>query len=98
MLPQPTDAFDWVQAAGGPALICRPLAPPAPHLLTTRAWTLGSRAGEESNDGWAQVAGAMHVDRPHLVRVHQVHGAHVLVRRATQTAARPGEPTSRPDA
>src|SRR5213594_1066934 len=97
MLPQPTDAFDWVQAAGSPALVCRPLAGLAPHLFTTRGWALGSRTGEDSGDAWDQVAAAMQVDRSQLVRVHQVHGASVVVRRANQPAA-PAVPASRPDA
>src|SRR5439155_4880985 len=97
MLPQPTDAFDWVQASGGPALVCRPLASLAPHLFTTRGWALGSRTGADSGDAWDQVAAAMQVDRSHLVRVHQVHGASVVVRRANQPAA-PAVPASRPDA
>jgi polyphenol oxidase len=97
MLPQPTDAFDWVQAAGGPALVCRPLASLAPHLFTTRGWALGSRTGEDGGGAWDQVAAAMQVDRSHLVRVHQVHGTTVVVRRANQTAA-PAVPAARPDA
>src|SRR5437867_1992158 len=97
MPPQPTDAFEWMQAAAGAALVCRPLARLAPHLFTTRGWTLGSRAGDDG-DAWDQVAAAMHVDRIHLVRVHQVHGATVVVRRAHQTPARPAVTASRPDA
>ena len=97
MLPQPTDAFDWVQASGGPALVCRPLASLAPHLFTTRGWALGSRTGQDSGEAWDQVAAAMQVDRSHLVRVHQVHGASVVVRRANQAAA-PAVPAARPDA
>lgn len=99
MLPQPTDAFEWMQAAAGPALVCRPLARLAPHLFTTRGWALGSRAGDDDGgDAWDQIAAAMHVDRSHLVRVHQVHGANVVVRRARQTPARPAVTSSRPDA
>src|SRR5712692_5381608 len=96
MPPQPTDAFEWMQAAAGPALVCRPLARLAPHLFSTRGWALGSRAGNDG-DGWDQVAAAMHVDRSHLVRVHQVHGASVVVRHAHQTA-RPAVTCARPDA
>lgn len=97
MPPQPTDAFEWMQASTGAALVCRPLARLAPHLFTTREWTLGSGAGDDG-DAWDQVAAAMHVDRSHLVRVHQVHGASVVVRRAHQTPARPAITSSRPDA
>ncbi len=78
-----------MQAAPGPALVCRPLAALAPHLFTTRAWRLGSiaaGAGAETADGWAQVAAAMGVEAGRLVRVAQVHG--VAVSRAGQQAPR----------
>ena len=97
MLPQPTDAFEWVQAAGGPALVCRPLARLATHIFTTREWPLGSRAAD-SEDAWGEIAAAMQVDRSHLVRVHQVHGAGVVVRRARDASASPAGASSRPDA
>jgi YfiH family protein len=88
-LPQPNDAFAWVQAAGLPALVCRPLAEIAPHLFTTRGWPLGSRAPETPADAsnpltdarWMDVATAMDVDAAHLVRVRQVHGTMVVVAR-----------------
>jgi hypothetical protein len=80
MRPQPSDGFVWVQAAGGPALVCGPLRPLADHLFTTREWALGSGAG--TDEEWRPVAAALGVDLPHLVRVHQVHGATVLVQRA----------------
>ena len=44
MKPQPSGGFEWVQAAGGPALVCGALRPFADHLFTTREWALGSRA------------------------------------------------------
>jgi purine-nucleoside/S-methyl-5'-thioadenosine phosphorylase / adenosine deaminase len=81
MKPQPSDGFEWVQATGGPALVCRALRPLADHLFTTRQWTLGSPA-EATDEDWRPVAAAAGVDRDHLVRMHQVHGASVLVRRA----------------
>ncbi len=80
MRPQPNDGFAWVQAAGGPALVCGPMRPLADHLFTTRVWALGSGSGEDQE--WAPVAAALGVDPAHLVRVHQVHGAAVVVRRA----------------
>jgi purine-nucleoside/S-methyl-5'-thioadenosine phosphorylase / adenosine deaminase len=79
MRPQPNDGFVWVQAAGGPALVCGPLRPMADHLFTTRAWALGSGSGGDQE--WAPVAAALSVDLAHLVRVRQVHGAAVAVRR-----------------
>jgi YfiH family protein len=92
MKPQPSDGFEWVQAAGGPALVCSALRPLADHLFTTRAWALGSRSPAESED-WRPVAVSLGVDAAHLVRMHQVHGATVVVRR-------PGdrEPDALPDA
>src|SRR5437899_6395119 len=77
MRPQPSDGFVWVQAAGGPALVCGPLRPLADHLFTTREWALGSGSG--TDEEWAPVAAAMGVDPRHLVRVHQVHGSAVVV-------------------
>jgi YfiH family protein len=73
-LPQPNGAFEWLQAAAGPALICRPLAADARHLFSTRAWPLG--AGEQR---WSDVAEALGIRPSHLVRVRQVHGASVRV-------------------
>jgi YfiH family protein len=74
MLPQPSDGFAWVQAAPGAALVCRALEPFAAHLFSTREWKLGSTA---EHDGWLEVAAAMDVEGPELVRVRQVHGAAV---------------------
>ena len=50
MNSQPNDGFEWVQAAGGPALVCVPLRPFADHLFTTREWALGSPAGGADPD------------------------------------------------
>ncbi len=78
MLPEPTDTFEWVQTPAGPALVCRPLAGIAPHLFTTRGWTLGSRAAA-TDAAWNEVAAAARVAPSHLVRLHQVHGTAVVV-------------------
>jgi purine-nucleoside/S-methyl-5'-thioadenosine phosphorylase / adenosine deaminase len=93
MNSQPNDGFEWVQAAGGPALVCVPLRPFADHFFTTRDWALGSPAGGADAD-WQPVAASLGVDPAHLVRLHQVHGAAVVVRRAGD--GRPVQP--RPDA
>jgi YfiH family protein len=78
MQPQPGDGFMWVQAPGGPALVCRALEPVAAHLFTTREWRLGSTpAGRD--DAWADVAASIGVASHCLSRVHQVHGATVIV-------------------
>src|SRR2546421_11836788 len=80
MRPQPSDGFVWVQAAGGPALVCGPLRTLANHLFTTREWALGSGSG--GDEEWAPVAAAVGVDSSHLVRLRQVHGAAAVILRA----------------
>lgn len=80
--PKPSDGFDWVQAAGGPALVCRSLEPFARHLFTTRDWALGSRSSAAGDAGWDEVASSLDVAPDHLLRLHQVHGATVVVHRA----------------
>jgi YfiH family protein len=94
MKPQPSGGFEWVQAAGGPALVCSALRPYADHLFTTRAWALGSRAQARDED-WAPVAAALGVEA-RLARMHQVHGAAVVVRRSGDASRSAGEPL--PDA
>jgi YfiH family protein len=80
LLPEPNEAFDWVQGGSGPALACRPLAAVAPHLFTTRHWPLGSPiAGNDLPEAWLGVAEAMQVSAGRLVRVQQVHGDAVVV-------------------
>jgi hypothetical protein len=93
MKPQPNDGFEWVQAADGPALVCGALRPFADHLFTTRQWALGSRA-EATEEDWQPVAAAAGVEGDRLVRLRQVHGAAVLVRRAGD----PHPTTMRPEA
>jgi YfiH family protein len=93
MKPQPSGGFEWVQAAGGPALVCGPLRPYADHLFTTRDWALGSRA-EATDEDWRPLATSLGVDPEHLVRLHQVHGAAAVVRRAGERQP----PFPRPDA
>src|SRR5438477_443455 len=79
-LPQPSDSFRWVQGASGPALLCRALEPFADHVITTRSWALGAAGrNSDADSAWAEVAAAL--ARP-LVRVHQVHGAALVIRRA----------------
>ena len=64
----------------------------APHLFTTREWPLGSRPTRATQSG--RLAAALGVDADHFVRMHQVHGAAVVVRRAGD----PPAVTPRPDA
>ncbi len=94
LLPKPNDGFGWVQAAAGPALVCHALQPLAAHLFTTRQWMLGSARAGPRDEGWDEVARSMSVAPRQLVRVHQVHGAAVVVRRRTDA----GDPDSVPDA
>src|SRR5256885_1455419 len=82
--PRPDAAFEWVETAGGPALVCQPLAIVARHLYTVRSWRLGAGAGNRDPAAWADVAHAMDVEPNDLRRVHQVHGADVIVSRADQ--------------
>jgi purine-nucleoside/S-methyl-5'-thioadenosine phosphorylase / adenosine deaminase len=79
--PQPTDAFAWVQAAGGPALVCTQVEPYARHLFTSRQWLLGAAANGKSPAAWLEVARAIGVNAEQLARIHQVHGAHGVVAR-----------------
>jgi hypothetical protein len=90
---QPNEGFEWVQAAGGPALVSVALRPFADHLFTTRDWALGSHTGGADAD-WEPVARSLGVNPAQLVRLHQVHGASVVVRRSGD--GRPLQP--RPDA
>lgn len=92
MPPQPRDGFIWVDRPAGPALVCAPLEPFAANVFTTRPWPLGSPAGGDR--AWEDVAGALHVDSAHLVRLHQVHGAGIVLHRAGELP--PGLP--RPEA
>lgn len=94
MLPEPSDGFAWVQAPGGPALVCRALEPVAVHLFTTRDWPLGSAPVTHRDEAWSDVASAVDVDPNQLVRLHQVHGAAVVVARADS----PRAPADLPDA
>src|SRR5262245_30074236 len=78
-LPQPSDGFEWVQASAGPALRAAPLGQIADHIFTTCRWRLGASMERESGDGWMDVAAAMAVGATRLARLHQVHGAAVVV-------------------
>ena len=80
ILPSPPESFAWTEHAGGPALVCAPLAEVAAHFLTTRAWPLGTRGRERTGeDPWRPVADAAGVDVERLIRVRQVHGISVAV-------------------
>jgi hypothetical protein len=72
--------------------VCLALDEVAAHVMTTRAWRLGARSADDSADAWADVAQAMKVDPTALLRVHQIHGSAVAVRRGGQKAGRPDQP------
>src|SRR6059036_147865 len=92
-LPETTGTFRWTQTPSGPALVSDALAPFAMHLFTTRPWTLGTSVAGDHAEGWREVAAAVHVDPGDLVRVHQVHGASVVVvRRRGAGEGAPGLP------
>jgi polyphenol oxidase len=77
VLPQPNDGFAWAQAEARPALVCRALEAYASHLFTTRAWPLGDPDADR-DAAWGDVARAVGVEPPQLVRAQQVHGAQVI--------------------
>jgi len=77
VLPKPSDGFAWVQAAPGPALVCRALEPYAAHLFTTQSWPLGTASDGDRTAAWADVTDALGAGAD-LVRVHQVHGVRVV--------------------
>jgi purine-nucleoside/S-methyl-5'-thioadenosine phosphorylase / adenosine deaminase len=81
MKPQLAEDFEWMDLPGGRALVCRPLASHAPHVFTTRGWALGSPDASDQSEAWAAVASALNVPTTRLIRMRQVHGAAVVVRR-----------------
>jgi YfiH family protein len=84
MLPELAPGFKWIQSAAGPALVCTELQQYADHFFTTRSWTLGSAADRDCVEGWHEVAGALGLTGPALLRARQVHGAAVVVHRRGQ--------------
>ncbi len=78
ILPSPGNGFEWRETPFGPALVCTALETFAPHLFTTRAWTLGQKA-DAGEAGWVDVAAAFGLGRALLLRLRQVHGAAACV-------------------
>jgi YfiH family protein len=81
MPPKVGDDFEWVQASWGPMLRARALSRVS-HGWTTRQLALRGSA-EQEQAGWDGIAHAVELDRDHLVRLRQVHGAEVHVADAT---------------
>ena len=84
-LPVVDNAFEWQQAPWGQALVCRPLSKVARHLFTTRHLQLTGA------DGWSALAASLGVAPGRIVRLHQVHGASVVVVKAAAAASPPVE-------
>lgn len=76
ILPRPDTAFAWRETAWGAALVCLPLEAVAPHLFTSRRWSLGQVAVE---GGWTEVTVAFGAAPSDLLRLRQVHGRAVVV-------------------
>ena len=72
--PQPSEGFEWTQAAWGPVLRCRPLAGIADHFFTAADLEL-----RDSRDEWEAVARQIGLDFDRVLLLRQVHGAHVAV-------------------
>src|SRR6266545_227370 len=79
-LPQPSDGFEWTQAAWGEVLRCRPLLDLADHLFTARTLRL-----RNDPDEWDQVAASLGIAASHLLLIRQVHRADVAIARRGRT-------------
>jgi YfiH family protein len=88
-LPQPGDAFEWTDEFGRAALVCRPLAPFAHHIFTSRLWPLATPAGADAAETWNGIAHAIGADGSRLLRARQVHGAAVVAHREGEAIGRP---------
>src|SRR4029450_11748982 len=85
--------FKWSETRARTALVCHPLESLARHAFTTRPWHLGSGSHESAATGWGEGAKAIEGEWGRVVRMHQVHGATVVV----QHAGRPITPTTDAD-
>lgn len=83
--PRLDEAFTWTRTAWGLGLTCAPLARIARHCFTTRALPLDGDL-ERVSEAWTLAAGEVGVDPTRLVRLKQVHGAHVVVASREQTS------------
>src|SRR5689334_4541442 len=82
-LPDVPSDFYWTQQPWGAALRCRPLAPIAQHLFTTRQLELPSDAA------WNSLAQTIGVSVAAVVSLNQVHGRDVIVVDAAVPSERP---------
>ena len=88
-LPQPGDTFEWTNEFGWAALICRPLAPFAHHIFTSRLWPLATPAAADAAETWNSIAYALGADGSRLLRGRQVHGAAVAAHREGEAIGQP---------
>jgi hypothetical protein len=79
------DGFVWTKEDWGTALRSGPLGEVADHFFTTRQLSL---RGESEAADWGSVAAAIGVPEPRLLRLTQVHGCGVLIRRAGDRVSR----------
>lgn len=70
-LPPVPDEFEWTTQPWGAALRCGPLDAVAPHLFTTRQFSVSSQ------ESWQSLAGAVGARK--VATVTQVHGRAVIV-------------------
>jgi YfiH family protein len=88
-LPQPGNAFAWTDVFGRAALVCRPLAPFAHHIFTSRLWPLATATGADAEESWHGIAHALGADGTRLLRARQVHGVSIVTHRAGQPIREP---------
>jgi YfiH family protein len=98
MLPQPSDGFAWTQVAGEPALVCPALDAVAAHFFTTRDWQLGSAPASRREQAWDEVCAAAAANPSSFIRLRQVHGDSVVVRRAGESQPSTGGTAGLPEA
>jgi YfiH family protein len=79
------DGFVWTKEKWGTALRSGPLGEVADHFFTTRQLWL---RGESEAADWASVAAAIGVPEPRLLRLSQVHGCGIFIRRAADRVSR----------
>ena len=59
ILPQPSDAFDWVQAPAGPALVCRAARAARAAISSRRGRGRSARGRRRTRSAWREVADAV---------------------------------------
>ncbi len=93
--PVGSGGFRWVSEPWGDALVCEPLGAVAPHVFTSRQLELRGTTDATARE-WAAIGQGLGVAGTDILRVHQVHGADVIVVRAG--GGRPWPPDAPPRA